>query len=134
MQVLNVNNTDFTGKENEYKKSYMSRIAGTGVGAGLAYLVLKNEKSVSYQTKKGIIDGFNKGFLKSSKAGSVDEAIGALGVSRKVFNGQRTNLVKKLIKASKGFAAAAIILAGLIIGGIVDKAINKKRAIKAENM
>lgn len=134
MQVQSINNTEFTGKENGYKKSYISRVTGTLGGAGLAYLVLKNEKPVSFKTKKGIIAGFDKAFSKKSGFGSVDEAIKSLDLPRKQFNVERTGIVKKLIKASKGVAAGLLVLGGLIVGGIADKIINKHRANKAQNV
>ena len=115
-------------------KSSEGKISGTVAGAGLAYLVLKNEKPVSFNVKKGIINGFYKSFLRNAKTDNVKETIENLGVTRKEFNFERTGIIKKILKISKGAVAAILVLGGLLVGGIVDKAVNKHRAKKAQNV
>ena len=130
---VNFNGTTATKNGNEYKKTYVGRIVGTGVGIGLAVAALKFKKGVGSVGKfsqkfKPVIEKAAEALSKNNK----DLADTLRKFSEEGINMLSSTRLKGILKFVTPLVAAWALIGGYIKGAIVDKVINAKRADAAD--
>jgi hypothetical protein len=103
-------NTRFTKKGNSYEKTNISKLVGTGAGATMG--------AVSFAKSKDVINS-----IYETAADSLKEILEPEQVSR---------IIKESKVASAAIIVAGTALTGLALGAVVDFAINKVKAFKAD--
>ena len=133
--VSNVNfkGTTYTKNNNEYKKTYIGRIVGTGVGIALAIAAVRVKKGVGNVGKfsqkfKPVLDRAADALAKNNK----DLADSLRKFSEEGINALASTRLKGILKFVTPLVAAWAVVGGYIKGAIVDKVINAKRAGNAD--
>ena len=137
MTVSSVSNVNFSGSKynkdaNGYKKTYIGRVLGTGLGVGHAAVTFRVKKGVS---KVGIFANKNKPILSSVidvlKSIKPEFATTLEKFSKEGLKALESTKLKGVVKYGPPIFAAWAVVGGYIKGAIVDKLINTKRAEKA---
>ena len=130
---LNFKGTSYSKNGNEYKKTYIGRIIGTGAGIGLAVAGFRVKDGVGKfgtltQKYKGMINRAIDNIAKENPA--MEEALKKIVTEGK--NILNSTKLKTVVKYATPIAAAWFVVGGYLKGAIVDKVINNKRAAKAD--
>ena len=132
---INFNGTAYSKNGNEYKKTYIGRIVGTGAGLGLAIATLRAKNGAGKIVK--FVEKYKTPIKKAIENLTKDNPAMKESIQKFVTKGKNilgSPVFRKAVKYATPIVAAWLLAGTYIKGAIVDRVINAKRANKADQL